>query len=143
MMGWTKCLMRLRIGISRVLSKPFLFPSISNTVTKSWDDRRGEPAPYTARYMLRSVLSIPPPSPFLMLIFFLSLYRPETIESLFIAYRLTGDERYRERGWDIFQAIEKHCRIDTGGYATIINVDEVPTQKEDKMETFFLASFFF
>jgi len=59
---------------------------------------------------------------------------------LFIAYRLTGDERYREYGWDIFQAIEKHCRIETGGYATIFNVDQVPTQKEDKMETFFLVS---
>ncbi|KXN85750.1 Mannosyl-oligosaccharide 1,2-alpha-mannosidase MNS3, partial [Leucoagaricus sp. SymC.cos] len=79
--------------------------------------RRGEPAPYTARYMLR----------------------PETVESLFIAYRLTGDERYREHGWNIFQAIEKHCRVDSGGYATIINVDEIPAVKEDKMETFFLS----
>jgi hypothetical protein len=66
--------------------------------------------------------------------------RPETIESLFIAYRLTGDNRYRDHGWDIFQAIERHCRIDSGGYTTIINVDEVPTRKEDKMETFFLVS---
>jgi len=65
---------------------------------------------------------------------------PETVESLFIVYRLTGDERYREYGWDIFQAIEKHCRIETGGYATILNVDQVPAQKEDKMETFFLVS---
>ncbi|KAJ3572182.1 hypothetical protein NP233_g3263 [Leucocoprinus birnbaumii] len=79
--------------------------------------KQGEPAPYTARYMLR----------------------PETVESLFIAYRLTGDERYREHGWNIFQAIERHCRVDTGGYATILNVDEIPTQKEDKMETFFLS----
>jgi len=65
---------------------------------------------------------------------------PETVESLFIAYRLTGDERYREYGWNIFQAIEKHCRVETGGYVTILNVDQVPTQKEDKMETFFLVS---
>jgi len=79
--------------------------------------RRGEEAPYTARYMLR----------------------PETVESLFIAYRLTGDERYRDHGWNIFQAIEKHCRIETGGYTTILNVDEIPTRKEDKMVTFFLS----
>lgn len=69
-----------------------------------------------------------------------NIFRPETVESLFIAYRLTGDERYRDHGWRIFQAIEKHCRVDTGGYATIINVDEIPTRKEDKMETFFLVS---
>jgi hypothetical protein len=66
--------------------------------------------------------------------------RPETVESLFTAFRLTGDRRYREYGWAIFQAIEKHCRIPSGGYATIINVDEVPVRHEDKMETFFLVS---
>jgi len=77
----------------------------------------GEFPPYDARYMLR----------------------PETIESLFIAYRLTGDQRYRDHGWRIFQAIEKHCRVEAGGYATIINVDENPSRQEDKMETFFLS----
>ncbi|KAH9988958.1 glycoside hydrolase [Russula vinacea] len=79
--------------------------------------RVGEHPPYDARYMLR----------------------PETVESLFIAFRLTGDKRYRDHGWDIFQAIEKHCRIPGGGYATIVNVDDVPVQHEDKMETFFLS----
>ena len=67
--------------------------------------------------------------------------RPETVESLFIAFRLTGDQRYRDHGWNIFQAIEKHCKIPSGGYATIINVDEVPVRHEDKMEAFFLVSF--
>lgn len=79
--------------------------------------RVGEFPPYDARYMLR----------------------PETVESLFIAFRLTGDQRYRDHGWAIFQAIEKHCRIPSGGYATIVNVDEVPVRHEDKMETFFLS----
>jgi len=77
----------------------------------------GQSPPYDARYMLR----------------------PETIESLFIAFRLTGDKRYRDHGWNIFQAIEKHCKIPGGGYATIINVDEVPVRHEDKMEAFFLS----
>jgi len=66
-------------------------------------------------------------------------HSPETVESLFIAYRLTGDELYREQGWKIFQAIEKHCKVETGGYATVINVDQVPAVLEDKMETFFLV----
>ncbi|KAJ7044147.1 glycoside hydrolase family 47 protein [Mycena alexandri] len=73
--------------------------------------------PYDARYMLR----------------------PETVESLFLAYRLTGNEKYRTWAWDIFQAIERHCRVETGGYATIINVDEVPSRQEDKMETFMMS----
>lgn len=65
--------------------------------------------------------------------------RPETIESLFIAFRLTGDIRYRDYGWGIFQSIEKYCRVESGGYASIINVDEVPVRQEDKMETFLMV----
>lgn len=65
--------------------------------------------------------------------------RPETIESLFIAFRLTGDERFREYGWNIFQSIETHCRLETGGYAGIQNVDDIPVTNMDRMETFFLV----
>ena len=61
------------------------------------------------------------------------------MESLFIAYRLTGDRRYRDDGWRIFEAIEKHCRVPSGGYAAIINVDENPATQEDKMETFLMV----
>lgn len=70
------------------------------------------------------------------------LDRPETVESLFIGWRLTGDQKYRDYGWAIFQAIERHCKVETGGYATIVNVDEVPVRLEDKMETFFLVGQF-
>ncbi|KAG7100036.1 hypothetical protein E1B28_001822 [Marasmius oreades] len=70
------------------------------------------------------------------------LLRPETIESLFIAFRLTGDQIYRKWGWKIFESIEKHCRVHTGGYASIINVDEDPARKEDKMESFLLSETF-
>lgn len=94
--------------------------SISNEAPGDWYIKGagvGEFPPYDARYMLR----------------------PETVESLFIAFRLTGDQRYREHGWAIFRAIETHCRIPSGGYATIVNVDEVPVRHEDKMETFFLS----
>ncbi|KAL4070433.1 glycoside hydrolase [Scleroderma citrinum] len=77
----------------------------------------GRPVPLDARYILR----------------------PETIESLFVAFRLTGDSWYRDRGWAIFQAIERHCRIPTGGYASVMNVDRVPVQHEDKMETFMMG----
>jgi len=77
----------------------------------------GQAPPYDARYILR----------------------PETVESLFIAYRLTGDERYREQGWAIFEAIEKYCRVESGGYASILNVDDVKSKKEDRMETFMMS----
>ncbi|KAG8908765.1 mannosyl-oligosaccharide alpha-1,2-mannosidase [Tulasnella sp. 403] len=67
------------------------------------------------------------------------ILRPETIESLFIAYRLTGDLKYREWGWQIFEAIEKHCKVPTGGYSGVTNVDAVPVEWEDRMETFMLS----
>ena len=69
-----------------------------------------------------------------------NMLRPETMESLFVAWRLTHDPIYREWGWHIFQAFEKHCKVSTGGYATILDVDEVPAEQENKMETFFLVS---
>lgn len=42
------------------------------------------------------------------------LLRPETVESLFILYRVTGDESLREIGWSIFLDIEKWCRTPSG-----------------------------
>ncbi|CAE6521643.1 unnamed protein product [Rhizoctonia solani] len=66
------------------------------------------------------------------------ILRPETVESLFLAYRLTGDPKYRHWGWRIFQSIEEHCKVPTGGYATVLNVDKLPVRWEDKQETFLL-----
>ncbi|CAK5284570.1 unnamed protein product [Mycena citricolor] len=93
----------------------------------------GEPPVYDARYILRYATLLivrqpahPSPS-------------PETVESLFIAWRLTGHPKFRDYGWEIFQAIEKHCRIPDGGYAGVLNVEAVPVEWEDKQETFFLS----
>ncbi|GAA96547.1 glycoside hydrolase family 47 protein [Mixia osmundae IAM 14324] len=68
-----------------------------------------------------------------------NMLRPETVESLFLAYRQTGDPKYREWGWKIFEAFERHAKIKTGGYATVRDVDELPVQHENRMETFWLS----
>ncbi|KAF8609494.1 glycoside hydrolase [Ceratobasidium sp. AG-I] len=67
------------------------------------------------------------------------ILRPETVESLFLAHRLTGDAKYRRWGWNIFQAIEKHCKVPSGGYASVMNVDKLPVRWDDKQETFLLS----
>lgn len=36
-----------------------------------------------------------------------NLQRPETVESLFYMWRITGDSKYREWGWEMFEAFEK------------------------------------
>ncbi|GLD94490.1 hypothetical protein PINS_up003101 [Pythium insidiosum] len=64
--------------------------------------------------------------------------RPETIESLFYLYRVTKDQKYRERGWEIFQSLEKHAKAPFG-FAAVQDVTVVPAPLEDKQESFFLA----
>ena len=66
------------------------------------------------------------------------LLRPETVESFFILYHLTGDPVYREWGWEVFQAIETYCKTD-GGYGGLKNVQDTETPPDDRMESFFLA----
>ncbi|KAL3376882.1 hypothetical protein AABB24_003349 [Solanum stoloniferum] len=68
-----------------------------------------------------------------------NLLRPETVESLFYLYRITGDSKYREWGWQIFEAFEKYTKIDSGGYTSLDDVTVIPPQRRDKMETFFLG----
>ena len=61
------------------------------------------------------------------------------MESLFVLYRLTGDKKYQDYGWAIFQAIEKHAKISSGGYSSLNSVKDLKMGFRDKMETFFLG----
>ncbi|KAF8511343.1 mannosidase [Hysterangium stoloniferum] len=67
------------------------------------------------------------------------LLRPETIESMYLMWKTTGDVVWRERGWTIFKAIEKHCRL-RGGYASVVNIDVVdPLSPHNKTPSYALA----
>jgi Glycosyl hydrolase family 47 len=91
-----------------------------------------------------------------------SLLRPETVESIFIMYRITRKQEYLDAGWRIFEAIQRHARVNTGGYANVRAVDNIPNASSfddcpseeacellhyshgrenmnDKMESFFVA----
>lgn len=48
--------------------------------------------------------------------------RPESIESIFYAHRITGDSRWAEYNWEIFQAINNTMRNNIA-FATINNVN--------------------
>ena len=66
------------------------------------------------------------------------ILRPEAIESVFIMYRATGDNYWRDKGWKMFEAIEKHTVAPYGGSA----VKDVTAEKAaplDEMESFWLA----
>ncbi|KAI9361502.1 glycoside hydrolase [Pilaira anomala] len=64
--------------------------------------------------------------------------RPETIESLFYFYRITGDKTYQDKAWKIFEAIEKYCKT-SSGYTRIGNVNDIGDVKPLNFE----ESYFF
>merc|ERR1719468_281804 len=66
------------------------------------------------------------------------ILRPETIESYFIMWRLTHDQKYRDWGWEAVQALEKHCKS-PGGYSGLKNVYQGNALKDDVQQSFFLA----
>jgi len=66
------------------------------------------------------------------------LLRPETVESFFVLYHLTGDPVYREWGWEVFQAIERYCKTEAG-YGQLKDVRKPHRGPENSMESFFLA----
>lgn len=66
------------------------------------------------------------------------LLRPETIESFYILWKVTGDAKWRDRGWAVFESIDRHARTKYG-YASVSNVDVVPPQWKDEMPSYFLA----
>ncbi|EPS35755.1 hypothetical protein H072_10735 [Dactylellina haptotyla CBS 200.50] len=68
-----------------------------------------------------------------------NLQRPETVESLFLMWRMTGDEIYREWGWKIFKAFVKHTAVEGGGFTSLNSVLSVPASQRDNMESFWLA----
>lgn len=65
-----------------------------------------------------------------------NILRPETVESLFYLWRLTGNKTYQEWGWNIFQAFEKNSRLDSG-YVGLKDVNS--GVKDNMMQSFFLA----
>jgi hypothetical protein len=73
-----------------------------------------------------------------------NLQRPETVESLFYMWRITGDEMYREWGWEMFKAFVEYTAVDEGGgFTSLSNANVIPPTTRDNMESFWLVSFYF
>lgn len=83
---------------------------------------------YTSSYLLRpevsvwlSVSSLEALSNFL-----------QTLESMFLLYRTTRDPKWRERGWEIWKAIESKTRTNSG-YASVYGVQKATPSAQDSM----------
>lgn len=66
--------------------------------------------------------------------------RPDYVESLFYAHRITGQARFRDWAWDAFTAMEQHCKAPYG-YAQLADVYEVDGKGKwiDMQESFWAA----
>ncbi|GAA6031931.1 hypothetical protein JCM8097_003346 [Rhodosporidiobolus ruineniae] len=64
--------------------------------------------------------------------------RPETIESVFYLYRLTGDRKWQDVGWTMFVNWVEHA-ITEAGFGTIRNVNDNPSSRDDSQESFVLG----
>jgi mannosyl-oligosaccharide alpha-1,2-mannosidase len=53
-------------------------------------------------------------------------------------YRLTGNQIWQEKGWNMFQAIMKHTRTSIAN-ARISDVTVAEPKQDDSMESFWLA----
>ena len=70
-----------------------------------------------------------------------NLQRPETVESLFYMWRITGEEKYRKWGWEMFQAFIRWSAVEDGtGFSSTANVLHTPPGFRDNMESFWLVS---
>ncbi|CAG8726823.1 13817_t:CDS:2, partial [Cetraspora pellucida] len=64
--------------------------------------------------------------------------RPEVVESIFYAYRVTRDPKYQDWAWGIFKSINKFCKTSTG-FSGLNNVTGLIRDWDNTQESFFLA----
>ncbi|XP_071382296.1 mannosyl-oligosaccharide 1,2-alpha-mannosidase IC isoform X1 [Centroberyx affinis] len=66
------------------------------------------------------------------------ILRPEVIESYMYMWRLTHDPKYREWGWEAVEALEQHCRVDSG-FSGIRDVYATAVGHDNMQQSFFLS----
>ncbi|KAI3339266.1 glycoside hydrolase family 47 protein [Ustulina deusta] len=66
------------------------------------------------------------------------ILRPEAIESVWYMYRITGDKKWQDKGWKMFEAIVEHTTTEAGSSA-INNVLTPNTTQLNEMESFWTA----
>ncbi|KAJ6051262.1 hypothetical protein N7499_010625 [Penicillium canescens] len=121
------------VSATSAISSPTPFPGTADLENR--DAPRSPPSPDSPQasvgkdHLPAGMISIPLPK---------YILRPEAIESVFIMYRLTGEESWRKKGWQMFEAIVKHTRTDLA-HAGINDVTAQKPTQMDTMESFWLA----
>jgi hypothetical protein len=68
------------------------------------------------------------------------ILRPEAIESIYHMWKFTGDLKWREYGWKMFENIQKACKLENDGFSALRSVDT--GMRADDMESFWLVSYY-
>ena len=119
-------------------------PEPSTTSESASDDADTDDSMYTIEpisheeYVRMTIQDQSLPPGFLHITSSKYMLRPEAIESVFYMYRITGNQHWREVGWNMFQAINTHTRAEFG-YSTIYDVMYEDSAMTDEMESFWLA----
>ncbi|KAF2641493.1 seven-hairpin glycosidase [Massarina eburnea CBS 473.64] len=66
------------------------------------------------------------------------ILRPEAIESVFVMYRITGEQAWQAAAWDMWTAIQRATDTEYGN-AALADVSTGNPPKEDSMESFWLS----
>ncbi|KAK7990309.1 glycoside hydrolase family 47 protein [Apiospora arundinis] len=66
------------------------------------------------------------------------ILRPEAIESVWYMYRITGDTKWQDKGWRMFEAVIRATQTEEG-HSAIADVLSPTTAQNNEMESFWLA----
>nr|XP_016931058.1 mannosyl-oligosaccharide alpha-1,2-mannosidase IA-like [Drosophila suzukii] len=64
--------------------------------------------------------------------------RPDVVETYLILWRLTHDQKYRDWGWEVVEALEKYCRTKFG-FAGLQNVYDPKSPRDGVQGSHFLS----
>jgi len=76
-------------------------------------------------------MKIPPDAPHNMM-------RPEAIEAIYYMWYFTGDPKYRQWGYELFTAFQRHSRT-RFGFSSVADVRTMPVVHKDEQESFWLG----
>lgn len=65
--------------------------------------------------------------------------RPEVIESVYYAYRATGDQMYQDWAWQAFESIMEYCKTPLGFVGLVDASNSTSPYRYDMQESYFFA----
>ena len=126
---------------SGIMPENFLAVPCANKTRCTWDEKAwwNAIAPDHDETTIRAIVEEKKLSPgFAKIVDGRYLLRPEAIESVFIMYRITGEQYWAEAGWQMFKSIVAATKTELA-HSAIDNVMDPVPEHVDEMESFWLA----